>query len=221
MTCPYCGIRMKPDPSGGPFGHGSQMFYSDAEREQHRVSAVACPDCHGIFLLHNDFTVTDGREDGTSQFIEGNEFILLPRVSSRPGLSSDVPEPYASLYEEAALILSDSPRASAALSRRCLQHLLREEAKAPPSDLYKEIEWTMANAGLPGYATASLHDLREIGNMAAHPNKSTATGEYLEVEPGEAEWTLDTLDVLFRFYFIDPAILAARKADLAARTGKP
>jgi len=75
------------------------------------------------------------------------------------------------------------------------------------------------NAGLPGYVTDSLHDLRTIGNMAAHPNKSTATGDYLEVEPGEAEWTLDTLDALFSHLFIEPAKTAARKAALAARTG--
>jgi hypothetical protein len=70
-----------------------------------------------------------------------------------------------------------------------------------------------------GYVTDSLHDLRTIGNMAAHPNKSTATGDYLEVENGEAEWTLDTLDALFGFYFIEPARTAARKAALQARTG--
>jgi hypothetical protein len=57
--------------------------------------------------------------------------------------------------------------------------------------------------------------------MAAHPNKSTATGDYLEVEPGEAEWGLDILDGLFDFYFVQPAKTAARKAAFDARLGKP
>jgi hypothetical protein len=118
------------------------------------------------------------------------------------------------------LILADSPRASAALSRRCLQQLLRNEAGAPPSDLYHEIEWAIKNAGLPSHAADSLHSLRDIGNMAAHPNKSTATGDYLDVEPGEADWMLDTLDALFNFYFVGPAKIAARQAALAAKLGK-
>jgi hypothetical protein len=42
-------------------------------------------------------------------------------MSSRPPISPDVPEPHRSLATETGLILSDSPRASAALSRRCLQ----------------------------------------------------------------------------------------------------
>ncbi|MGZ8474879.1 MAG: DUF4145 domain-containing protein, partial [Candidatus Limnocylindria bacterium] len=86
-------------------------------------------------------------------------------------------------------------------------------------DLYHEIEWVLDNAGLPAYVTESLHELRTIGNMATHPNKSTATGDYLEVVPGEAEWTLDTLDAMFSHLFTEPAKTAARKAALADRTG--
>lgn len=56
--------------------------------------------------------------------------------------------------------------------------------------------------------------------MGAHPSASSATGDDLEVEPGEAEWTLDTLDALFSHVFIEPARTAARKTALAARLGK-
>jgi len=97
--------------------------------------------------------------------------------------------------------------------------MMRDEAHAPIGKLFDEIEWALNNANLPHYCTESLHDLRRIGNMAAHPNKSTATGDYMEVEPGEAEWTLDTLDALFGFYFVEPARTAARKAALAAKIG--
>ncbi len=95
---------------------------------------------------------------------------------------------------------------------------MREKASAPKGQLFHEIEWAITNAGLPGYCTDSLHDLRKIGNMATHPNKSTATDEYLEIEPGEAEWTLDTLDALFGHYFVESAKTAARKAALDALT---
>jgi hypothetical protein len=54
--------------------------------------------------------------------------------------------------------------------------------------------------------------------------KSTNTGEIVDVEPGEAEWNLDVLDSLFDFYFVQPAISAARKAAVNAKlkeAGKP
>ena len=43
-------------------------------------------------------------------------------------------------YKEACLVLSDSPKASAALSRRCLQNLLRGAAGVKPGDLSIEIQ---------------------------------------------------------------------------------
>jgi hypothetical protein len=75
----------------------------------------------------------------------------------------------------------------------------------------------------PSSAEVVLHHVRVIGNFAAHPEKSTSTGEIVDVEPGEAEWTLDVLDSLFDFYFVRPAKLAQRKVALdkkLADTGK-
>jgi hypothetical protein len=101
-----------------------------------------------------------------------------------------------------------------------LQQLLRNEAKAPAGQLFDEIEWALAHADLPSRAKGSLHALREIGNMAAHPNKGPESGDYLEVEPGEADWTLDVLDDLFDHYFVGPARDKDRREALAAKLGK-
>jgi hypothetical protein len=63
-----------------------------------------------------------------------------------------------------------------------------------------------------------------IGNFAAHPLKSTNTGEIMEVEDNEAEWNLDTLERLFDFYFVQPSIAAKRKAEINKKlkeAGKP
>lgn len=215
MRCPFCTIAMSPVSQR----MGGTMFYN-SPGQQARVEAVSCPECSGIFLTHTRIVFRDGPEPGTATQVEADQFILWPRVSSRPPISPDVPEQYASLALEAGLILADSPRASAALSRRCLQQLLRNEAKAPPGKLYHEIEWALANAGLPSRATRSLHSLREIGNMATHPNKGADTDEYIEVAPGEADWTLDVLDDLFDHYFVGPALEATRKAALASKLRK-
>jgi Domain of unknown function (DUF4145) len=197
---------------------GGQMFYSD-EQGQARVEAVTCPNCEGKFLLHTRFDVLESGERGTATSVDREQFVLWPRTSSRPPVPAEVPEPFASLATEAALILDDSARASAALSRRCLQQLIREKAGAPASDLYHEIEWVLDAAHLPAHLQEGLHELRTMGNMAAHPNKSTATGDYLEVEPGEAEWGLDVLAGLFDFYFVQPAKAAARREAFRAHLG--
>jgi hypothetical protein len=39
----------------------------------------------------------------------------------------------------------------------------------------------------------------------------------MDVEPGEAEWTLDVLDALFDVSFVQPALAAKRKAELNKR----
>ena len=52
-------------------------------------------------------------------------------------------------YTEACLVFDDSPKASAALSRRCLQHLLREKVGVKKSDLSKEIDEVLNSTTLP------------------------------------------------------------------------
>lgn len=115
------------------------------------------------------------------------------------------------------MVLSISPKASAALSRRCLQHLLRNAANVPAGDLYNEIQDAISNSRMPSYLADQVDQIRKIGNMSAHPMKSKQTGMIVEVEPHEAEWTLDVLELLFDFYYVQPAIAKAKAAQLVAK----
>lgn len=148
---------------------------------------------------------------------------VWPKAATRP-VAQEVPEPFAADYREAALVLPDSPKASAALSRRCLQHLLREVAGVKHSNLSDEIDEVLASKTLSSHDAKRIDAIRTVGNFAAHPIKSTHTGEIVDVEPGEAEWLLDTLDSLYDFYFVQPADLEAKRAALdqkLADAGKP
>jgi hypothetical protein len=144
-------------------------------------------------------------------------YLVRPKASLRPSPPKEVPEEFASDYREAAAVLADSPKASAALSRRCLQHLIREKSGIKKADLAKEIDELITSKSLPSHLSDAVDAVRNIGNFAAHPIKTTATGEVLPVEPGEAEWTLDVLDGLFDFYFVQPALLKARRDALNAK----
>jgi hypothetical protein len=72
---------------------------------------------------------------------------------------------------------------------------------------------------LPPYLSRDLDAIRKIGNVAAHPSKDTNTGEIVDVEPEEAEWTLSVLDALLKFFFVDEAKSQLRWASLNQKLG--
>ena len=121
-------------------------------------------------------------------------------------------------------MLSDSAKAAAALGRRCLQNLLRDTVKVKRGDLSNEIQQVLDGGKLPSGLHESIDAIRNIGNFAAHPMKSTQTGMILDVELGEAEWTLDVLEELFDFYFVLPAVIQKKKESFNKKlqeAGKP
>jgi hypothetical protein len=148
--------------------------------------------------------------------------LFRPRAPARAPLSTDVPEAFAADYREACLVLADSPKASAALSRRCLQQLLREKGGVKKGNLSDEIDEVMP--GLPPYLAQAVDAIRNIGNFSAHPTKNTSTREIVDVEPGEADWCLEVLEGLFEFYFVQPAVLQRKRDALNQKldeAGKP
>ena len=91
-------------------------------------------------------------------------------------------------------------------------------------DLTNEIQQIIDSKSLPSHLAESIDAIRNIGNFAAHPLKSTSTGQIVEVEVGEAEWLLDVIEALFDFYFVQPAILKAKREALnlkLSEIGKP
>jgi hypothetical protein len=130
-----------------------------------------------------------------------------------------VPAPIASDYREACLVLSFSPKASAALSRRCLQNLLRDAANLTDrsGNLSKEIDEVIQRGNLPTHISESIDSIRNTGNFAAHPMKCTNTGQILDVEPHEAEWNLEVPEALFDFYYVQPALIKAKRTAMNAK----
>jgi hypothetical protein len=148
--------------------------------------------------------------------------LLWPRLAARP-LGAKIPQRFAALAAEAAAVLALSPRASAALSRRALQELLREMG-ASVSTLEKEIKWIIGTGMLPNCLARDLDAVRVIGNFAAHPIKDLHTGEIVEVEPDEAEWTLETLEAMLKFQYVDSSLSEAPRMavnEKLSQAGKP
>jgi len=86
-----------------------------------------------------------------------------------------------------------------------------------PQDLRKEIDEVLASKQLPTYVAENIDAIRQVGNFAAHPIKATNSGAIVEVEPGEAEWSLDVLEELFDHYFVGPAQAQKKRDALNAK----
>jgi hypothetical protein len=189
------------------------------------ISHTKCPECdHLVVRLMNGPPNFDQHKRLTHITSIDESRLVHPKGISRSPCPKGLPKQIAEDYAEACLVLPDSPKASAALSRRCLQNVLREATKVKPGDLYDEIQLALDSGKLPSHIYEGLDAVRVIGNFGAHPIKSKNTGEVIPVEPGEAEWNLDVLEALFDFYFVQPALLAVKKAALnkkLSEAGKP
>jgi hypothetical protein len=177
---------------------------------------MACPECrNAIIRLRCELRTGN---------ITPVEIMVYPSNGAARPVTPEVPDPFKQDFIEACNVLPLSAKASAALSRRNLQAILREKAATKKKDLADQIDEVVATGTLPSHIVDGLHAVRNIGNFAAHEIKSKTTGAIVEVEAGEAEWNLDILESLFDFYFVQPALAAKRKAHLNQKlkdAGKP
>ena len=122
-----------------------------------------------------------------------------------PRVPSEVPQEFAEDYVEAWTILGDSPKASAALGRLCLERILVEKSGVPGvtgKNLKQDIEKVVQSNSLPTGISKLLDAPRLLGNLAVHARKSSETGTIVPVEPWEAEFCLEIIELLFDHYFV-------------------
>lgn len=195
MKCGHCFLEFESE--------REKDVYSYSDDDEHMLMLdFECPHCKRPNLRYVAFKYGEG----------GGIFVPVWPPTDRPPCPIEVPSHIAEDYREACLVLSISPKASAALSRRCLQNLLRDVTKVVKKNLADEINEVIRNGELPSRITESLDAVRHIGNIAAHPEKDATI--IMPVEPNEAKWCLDILESLFDFYYVQPIIEARRRAAL-------
>lgn len=199
MQCPHCLHHFYSQPR--------QFELGECGEDHWALTLEACPNCNDsmIFLYRR-------RPVGVA-----TATMVYPKGSGRSPLPAVVPWQYAADYQEAARLLPDSAKASAAVSRHCLRRLFHETIGMCSTDFGRELELLVASRQLPRYLADALDAVRHFANFAAYPEKSTAPGTISDVQPGEAEWLLDTLDALFNFYFVQSAETERRRAALLGR----
>lgn len=205
--CPHCGTTVR-----FPVGDQVQLRENPfAAPTGYVIRWVQCPECENVVVS----LIYEAK--GISR-----DTVIYPLNSLRDPVPPEVPPTIRADYDEAAQILSASPKGSAALSRRCLQEVLVDAGGAKKKNLSGQIDEVTPR--LPTYLERVLDQVRVIGNFSAHPLKDTNSGEIVDVEPGEAEWNLDVLDELFDFYYVKPAAVKRKTDQLNQKltaAGKP
>ena len=126
---------------------------------------------------------------------------LVPQGLAKPQ-PNYIPQAIRDDYQEACLIAELSPKASATLTRRCLQGMIRDFAKISKNRLIDEIK-ALRKAVDDGSADRSISiesvdaidHVRGIGNIGAHMERDI--DHIIEVDPGEAQALIELVEMLF------------------------
>ncbi len=101
-------------------------------------------------------------------------------------------------YQEAYSILELSPKASATLSRRCLQGMIRNFWGVKKGRLVDEIN--AIEDKVDPLTWKSIDAIRNVGNIGAHMEKDINL--IIDVEPKEAVLLIQLLEMLFEEWYI-------------------
>lgn len=226
MDCPHCGKAFHDNWSSSHLWRQNAAGSSFWRREEGGHvewygKTTICPACNDIIVrLLALFTNNPNKPDY-------KEFQVYPQNILRKPTPKEVPQDIKDDYEEACNVIPISHKASAALSRRCLQAILRGQGYNQ-KDLAQQIDALLKEPSLAKAIPTALRDtvdvIRSFGNFSAHPITDQTTLQIIEVEEGEAEWCLEILDEMFDHYYVKPQRAADRKAALNAKlaaAGKP
>lgn len=123
---------------------------------------------------------------------------LLPEPQGKPQ-PEYIPASIKEDYYEACRIRELSPKASASLSRRCLQGMIRDFWQVTGKrNLWEEIEAIQDKVD-PDIWEA-VDGVRKIGNVGAHMEKDVNL--IIDIDPGEAEALINLIEVLFEEWYV-------------------
>lgn len=222
--CPHCGVPNQMREAGhselltvavDPLWTRHRELLLDGKRDGLHLIFAMCSVCREPVVT---LIARSGGVDSEEQAV-----LVWPRVAYRAPVPAGVPDGVRADYEEAALVLPVSPKASAAMSRRCLQNLLIEKENVPDGDsLAQQVEAVMGR--YPAYISENIDAIRNFGNFSTHPIKATETAQIIEVDDHEAEWLLEIIEQLLAYYYVEPE-LSRRKREALNRklkgAGKP
>lgn len=167
----------------------SMGLLSEFDSSAIKVTFHICPSCGKYFI----------EIQGIGSQTQGL-YISYPDNNKAEKFPDYVPMQILTDYEEACAIVNLSPKASATLSRRCIQGMIRDKWETNAKSLYQEI------SSLKGKIEPSLWQaidaLRQIGNIGAHMESDVNT--IIDIEPNEAQMLITLVEILIKEWYITP-----------------
>ena len=159
----------------------SSDSFPKSEKDQLEIQYIRCPYCNKT----------------SSKLYDKDRkkwFSIYPNSSAK--IFPDVPENLYKDYSEACQILYLSPNASATLSRRCLQSMIKDRWGIERERLAAKIT-SISSDNISKLERKALEALKDIANIGAHPN------EIIEVSIEDAKKTIHIIELFFKKWYID------------------
>ncbi len=134
------------------------------------------------------------------RMIHGKNFfeeMLVPKNVSKI-YPEYIPQQLREDYEEACKIIQLSPKASATLSRRCLQGIIRDYHGITKSRLVDEVNALQGK--IEPDVWSAIDAVRKIGNIGAHMEKDVNV--IVDIEPEEAQQLIRLIEMLFDEWYV-------------------
>ena len=118
-------------------------------------------------------------------------------------------------YREACLIAEQSPKASAALARRCLSSMLRDFWRVQPGSLNDEFRQVKGTAD--PLTWEAIESVRNVGLIGARMESEGA--EIVDAEPGEARLLIGLIETLIQDWYVGREARRKRLAEIKQIAG--
>lgn len=211
FECPYCGSHQVVT-DGMTSEQRSNFYLGQNEWGNFGIGsvAVACANIKCQKVTVRVWLAPQTRIGGYSEPGDLDEAFLvtrlLPESLAKPQ-PDFIPAPIREDYTEACRIRDLSPKASATLSRRCLQGMIRDFCGISKGTLFKEIEELRklvndnnAPKGVTEESVDGIDHVRGVGNVGAHMEKDINL--IVSVEPDEAQLLIELIETLFDEWYV-------------------
>lgn len=198
--CPYCRHNATIDAANRSynvhyFDHGN--YVGDYLGLVSYVTVCPNAECKKICADVDLYNTTIENRERTIAGAPRQTWKLLPSSDAIP-FPDYVPQAIRQDYEEACKIKNLSPKASATLSRRCLQGIIRDFKGIVKKRLVDEIEALRDEVDTDTWE--AIDAVRQIGNIGAHMEKDIDV--IIEVDPEEAQLLIELIETLIKDWYI-------------------
>lgn len=205
-TCPYCNKAQSINSDdNSEFRERTMVLWEedDGHYDVHFFSIKCRNDECGKFVLRAYFEVGETRilsGSMTNALVNANTgraFELKPDSNAKPQ-PSYIPHFLIEDYQEACRIKNLSPKASAALCRRCLQGMIRHYWSVNEKTLYDEISAIEERCDPDVWQ--GIDAIRSVGNIGAHMQKDVNL--IIDVDADEAQILIELIEQLFEDWYV-------------------